>query len=51
MKVILWIVVIITSVIAINELFWLGKTDLAPVILGLAIAVGLIAIYLLRKKS
>ncbi len=41
---------IIAIIVAINELFWLGKTDLAWVILGLSVAMGLQAVYLLIKK-
>lgn len=36
-------------IVAITELFWLGMTSLAWVILGLAVAIGLQALYLLRK--
>jgi hypothetical protein len=50
MKTLLWISLIIAIIVAINELFWLGKTDLAWVILGLSVAMGLQAVYLLIKK-
>jgi len=50
MKYLLWASLIIIIVIAINELFWLGKTSLAWVILGLAVAMGLQVVYLLSKK-
>ena len=46
----LWVSLTIAVIIAINELFWLGRSDLAWVILGLAVAMGLQAVYLLRKK-
>jgi len=50
MKYLLWASLIIIIAIAINELFWLGKSDLAWVILGLAVAMGLQVVYLLIKK-
>ncbi len=50
MKILLWVSLIIICVIIINELFWLGRSELAIVILGLAVAVGLTVVYLLRKK-
>ncbi len=50
MKYLLWTSLIIVVVLAISELAWIGKSDLAWVILGLAIAVGLQAAYLLFKK-
>jgi len=50
MKYLLLASLIIVIIIAINELFWLGKTSLAWVILGLAVAMGLQAVYLIRKR-
>ena len=50
MKILLWVSLVIVIIIAINELFWLGKSDLAWVILGLAVAMGLQVVYLLIKK-
>lgn len=50
MKYLLWTSLIIVVILVINELVWIGKSDLAWVILGLAIAVGLQAAYLLFKK-
>ncbi len=50
MKILLWASLVIVIIIAINELFWLGKSDLAWVILGLAVAMGLQVVYLLMKK-
>ncbi len=49
-KSLLWVSLIIVIIVAINELFWLGRSDLAWVILGLAIAMGSQAVYLLIKK-
>ncbi len=51
MKNLLWASLIIVIIIAINELFWLGKSDLAWVILGLAVAMGLQVTYLLIKEK
>jgi len=50
MKILLWASLIIVIIMAIQELFWLGKSDLALVILGLAVAMGLQVVYLLIKK-
>jgi len=50
MKVLLWASLIIVIIVVINELTWLGRSDLAWVILGLAVAMGLQVVYLLRKK-
>jgi len=50
MKGLLWVSIVIAAIVAIYEITWLGRSDLAWVILGLAIAVGLQSIYLLRKK-
>ena len=50
MKYLLWAALVIVIIIFINELFWIGKSELAWVILGLAIAVGLQVVYLLKKK-
>ncbi len=50
MKILLWASLIIIIIIVINELFWLGRSDLAKVILGLAVAIGLPVVYLLIKK-
>lgn len=43
--------VFLAGLIIIQELSWIGKTDLAAVILGLAIAVGSQGIYLLYKEK
>lgn len=50
-KFLLWTFVIIVFVVAINELFSLGKTTLAWVIIGIAVAVGLQAVYFLSRKA
>jgi len=50
MKTLLWISLIIVIIVAIQELFWLGRSELAWVIFGLAVAVGLQTVYLIRRK-
>ena len=50
MKILLWAALIIVIIIVINELFWIGKSELAWVIIGLAVAMGLQVVYLLIKK-
>ena len=50
-KGLLWASLAIVIIVVINELFWLGRTDLAWVILGLAIALGLQAVYLIKKNK
>ena len=50
MKGLLWVSIIIAAIVAIYELTWLGRSDLAWVILGLAVAMVLQAVYLIRKK-
>ena len=51
MKGLLWISLVIAAIVAIYELTWLGRSDLAWVIIGLAVAMGLQAVYLLSKKQ
>ena len=50
-KHLLWAFLIIVFVVAINELFELGRTSLAWVIIGIAVAVGLQAVYFLSRKA
>jgi len=50
MKALLWVSVIVVVIIFFQELAWIGKSGLAPVIIGLAVAIGLQAGYLLWKK-
>lgn len=50
MKILLWASLVIIIIVAINELTWLGRTSLAWVILGLAVAMGLQVVYLLIKE-
>lgn len=51
MKGLLWASLTIVIIIVIQELFWLGKSELAWVILGLAVAMGLQVVYLLIKEK
>jgi len=50
MKYLPWISLIIAAIVVINEIMWIGKSDLAWVLIGLGTAVGLQAIYLVGKK-
>ena len=49
MKNLLYISLILAGVVAVTELAYLGETSLAWVIMALAVAVGLQAIYLIKK--
>jgi hypothetical protein len=49
MKTLLYISIGIVGLIFISELGWLGNSDLAPVIMGICIAIGLQGIYLIKK--
>ena len=49
-KYLLWASLVITIVVVIQELFWLGRSSLAWIVLLLAVAIGLQAIYTLIKK-
>ena len=50
MKYLPWISLIIAAIVVINEIMWIGKSDLAWVLIGLGVAAGLQAIYLVGKK-
>ena len=50
MKGLLWVSITIAAIVAVYELTWLGRSELAWVLLGLAVAMGLQAVYLLIKK-
>jgi len=49
MKNLLYISIGLAGIVILNELAYLGETGLAWVITGLAIAVGLQGIYLVKK--
>ncbi len=51
MKNLLYVAIVISAVIIINELAYLGETSLAWVIIGLAVSIILIAIYQLVEKE
>jgi len=50
MKYLPHISLIIAIIIVIDEVIWIGKSSLAWVIIGLGVAAGLQAIYLIGKK-
>ncbi len=50
MKYLPWISLIIAVIVIINEAMWIGKSDLAWVLIGLGVAVGFQSIYLIAKK-
>jgi len=45
----LWVALIIASGIALYELSWIGRSSLWWVLIGLAVAIALIAVHLLIK--
>lgn len=49
-KLLLWASLIIILAVIVNEIFWLGKTSLAWVIIGISVALGLQVVYLLSKE-
>jgi hypothetical protein len=48
-RILLWISLIVVIIVAIYEFTWIGRSDLAWVIIGLAIAIGLQALYFLKR--
>ena len=50
MRNLLYISLALSGIVILNELAYLGETSLALVILALAVAVGLQAIYLIKRK-
>jgi len=46
----LWIALIIASGMGIYELTWVGRSSLSWVLVGLAVAIALIAVHLLIKE-
>jgi hypothetical protein len=42
---------IIALIVAINEMTWIGKSDLAWPLIGIAIAIGLVAIIPLLREE
>ncbi len=48
MRYLIYISLLIVGLIAINELSWIGKTDLAMVVIGIALSVFLQGLYLIQ---
>ena len=51
MKYWVWLALIAAVVVIFNEIAYVGDTSLAWVIIGLALAVGFLAIHLLAEKK
>ena len=51
MKKLLYISLVLSGVVVLNELFYLGRTGLAWILIILAAAIGLQAIYLIESKK
>jgi hypothetical protein len=51
MKALLYISIGIAGIVFLSELAWLGDSSLAPVIMGLCIAIGLQGIYLIKNNK
>ncbi|UZE93075.1 MAG: hypothetical protein ACKKMV_02710 [Candidatus Nealsonbacteria bacterium] len=51
MKYLPWISLIIAFIVVINEFMYIGKTSLAWVLIGLGVAIGLNAVYLIAGKK
>lgn len=51
MKYLIWLALIIVVVVIFNEVAYIGTTSLAWVVIGLAVAVGALSIYLLVEKK
>lgn len=50
MKSLPWISLIIAVVVVIDEFTWIGKSDLAWVLIGLGVSVVLLAIHQIARK-
>jgi len=51
MKYLIWLALVVAAVVIINEIAYIGETSLAWVVIGLAVAVGALSIYLLVEKK
>lgn len=51
MKYLVWLALVIALGAIINEIAYIGDTTLAWVIIGLAVAIGVLSIYLLVEKK
>jgi len=51
MKYLIWLALVIVVVVIFQEVAYIGETSLAWIIIGLAVAVGAVSIYLLAEKK
>ncbi|MBZ9577589.1 hypothetical protein KJA13_00940 [Patescibacteria group bacterium] len=51
MKALSWIALIISVIVVINELFWIGKSELAWVLIALGASVVLLAVQQIASKK
>lgn len=51
MKYLIWFALIVVVLAIFNEISYIGETNLAWVVIGLAAAIGALAIYLLVEKK
>ena len=51
MKCLPWVSLVISAIVVINEFFWIGKSDLAWLLIGLGISVVLLAVYQIAGKK
>lgn len=50
MKYLPWASLIIAGIVVVNEITWIGKSDLAWVLIGLGVSVVLLAVYQIVSK-
>ncbi|MBU1092494.1 hypothetical protein KJ836_02405 [Patescibacteria group bacterium] len=51
MKYLIWFALIVPIIVVINEVAYIGTTSLAWVVIGLAAAIGALAIHILVEKK
>lgn len=51
MKYLPWASLIIAGIVVINEIAWIGKSDLVWVLIGLGVSVILLAVYQIAGKK
>ena len=51
MKYLIWVALVIVAVVIVNEIAYIGQSSLAWVVIGLAVAIGALSIYLLSEKK
>lgn len=49
MKALPFVSIVIVGLVFISEINWLGRSELAPVIIGICVAIGLQGIYLVKS--